>query len=219
MKPVGYKVNLTSALMKFFSFCIGQCNIQRMNYIYLTVSTERAAENKTFYKQILYRLKELDFINNNDHIEATLNIPTAENTDNDNDFYKDSLKRIKKSLILIADVSYPAVSIGTQIEFAISNNIAVLCLCDQEYEKDLSMVLKNYSSSLYTLKVYNKDNIKQVLEEYFNSFRKNKIKFNVFIDNEIYSYLEWYAKSKRMTKSNAFREIVLEKKKNDKNFK
>jgi hypothetical protein len=188
-----------------------------MNYIYLTASTEQIEKHRKLFKSLLSFFDSRGYKNSNDYLNSlTSGMP---NPDVDKkDFHSRTRKRIKRAVLLVADISDSSITIGTLIEFAISNNIPALCICDKKFKGDLPSILKHYDSKLFTLLLYDKDDLHPQLSKYLDSFTKAKIKFNAFISPEMDSYMKWYAKRHHISKSNFFRDLLQETMQKDKEY-
>lgn len=183
--------------------------------VYISASTERTENNRALYSTILKLLDDLDIANNNSYFAAIVQekkkIPLP------NFLYETTLKRINNSDLLIVDISQPSVSIGILIEFAQNNNVPILCICEESYRMNIPRILTHRKkSNLFTLLVFNKDDIQQQLNIFFDSFRRNKVKFNVFISPEIDSYMKSVVKKRKYSsKSDFFRDLIETHMKND----
>ena len=120
-----------------------------------------------------------------------------------------------KSDLLIAEVSYPSISIGFLIEKAINLSIPVICLCQEKLSKNISTILKRYKSPSFKILKYNDSNLESVLDEELANFKKHKIKLNVFLEAKLDNYLKLKSKSKGITKSQYLRDMIIEKMKKE----
>lgn len=187
-------------------------------YAYITASTERTKKNIPLFKEILKISSGYGFKNTNDYLNSIIN--NKPNPDIDKkDFHIKVRKRIKKADLMIADISDASVTLGTLIEYAVTNNIKVLCLVDNRYKSDLPSIMRHYDSRYFALLEFNEDTLTSVLNEYFTNFKKAKIKLNVNVTTELDSYLNWYAKKYHVAKSDLIRNLIITKLKNDKDYK
>lgn len=187
-------------------------------YVYLASSTERTISAKEVFKEILSILKKYGYINTNQYLNSLVeNKPNPDS--NFHSLHKITRQRIKKSAILICDLSNPSITLGALIEYAVNENIPVLCMCDREMKNHLPTLVKYYDSKILTLLIYDKDNLEYELEKYLKNFKPQKVKFNVFINPEVDSYMKWYAKKHLISKSDFFRDLINEKIINDQDYK
>lgn len=182
---------------------------------YISASTERTEENKELYKKILVVLDEYNIENENPYfsgiIENQIKIPLPK------DLYDVALKSVSNSDLLILDISDQSISLGILIEYARNNNIPVLCICDIKHvDKIPRILIYKRNSHLFSIIKYKENTIEPDLRHYLDNFKKNKIKFNVFITPEIDSYMKWGAKKKNLSsKSDFFRNLIEDQMKED----
>ncbi len=129
---------------------------------------------------------------------------------------------IRESIIdsdcMIAEISIPSVSLGIQIEFAISNKIPVLCLIKLGINDKLPKMIRDYKTNLLSKETYTQANLRKKVVYYLSSSPKGKIKFNMFINPEIDKYLSYVSKKDRSTKSEIIRDLILGKMRKDLNY-
>lgn len=187
-------------------------------YVYLASSTERITTTKDIYRGILRVLKNYGYVNTNQYLNSL--IEGKSNPDkNLHSLHKVTKQRIKKSTILICDISNPSITIGALIEYAVNENIPVLCLCDRKMKNHLPTLVKYYDSKILTLLIYDEDSLEYEVEKYVKNFKPSKIKFNVFISPEVDAYMRWYSRKHLSSKSDFFRDLISEKIKNDHEYK
>ncbi len=182
---------------------------------YISASTENTEANHGLFKKVLDILDQYDIENSNPYftgiIENRAKIPLPK------DLYDVAIKSVSNSDLLIVDISDQSISLGILIEYARNNNIPVLCLCDKNsIEKIPRILIYKRNTHLFSIIKYKKNTIEQDLRHYLDNFKKNKIKFNVFITPEIDSYMKWGAKKKKLpSKSDYFRHLIEEQMKID----
>lgn len=184
--------------------------------VYLTASTKRIIKEKAIFREVLEILKDFGFKNTNEYLGdiITNKLKIEEHLQ----LHKETVRRIKSSALVICDVSDPSVTLGSLIEVAINHHVPVLCLYENKYEERVPTLIKNYSREALKLKVFSKNNLKEILTNFLESFKKSRIKFNVFIDSKINDYMEWYSERHKTSKAELFRGLILEKMKKDKNY-
>lgn len=157
--------------------------------VYFSASTERTEKSKELYREIINILDSLDMENSNPYLTAI--VEEKSRSPLPKDLYEVALRSVSNSDLLIVDISEQSLSVGILIEFALNNSIPVLCICEEIYQMNIPRILTHRKqSTLLTLLVFNNENINEKLNRYFESFKKNKIKFNVFISPEIDSYMK-----------------------------
>lgn len=187
-------------------------------YAYVSSSTERITAAKNIFGDILNVLKKNNYENTNQYLEAL--ILDKQNPDiNLHSLHRVTKQRIKKSSILICDISNPSITMGALIEYAVNQNIPVLCLCDIKMSNHLPTLVKYYDSKILTLLIYSEDTLEYELDKYLKNFKPSKIKFNVFINPDVDNYMNWYSHKHGTSKSEFFRELVGGKISSDKDYK
>jgi 2'-deoxynucleoside 5'-phosphate N-hydrolase len=127
----------------------------------------------------------------------------------DAEIYNMSMNFLKKSDLLLSEVSYPSIGIGEQIAFAIQKKIPVICLYNRKIEDNPSKLLPRTKPNLLQLFPYEKANIENVLAEALSgSVNKNFEKFNFVITSQLNKYLLNESKRRNMSKSEFLRHII-----------
>ena len=179
-------------------------------YVYLASSTERIISEKGVYKDILRILKDYGYVNTNQYLSSL--VEEKPNPDSNlHSLHRVTKQRIKKSALLICDISNPSITLGALIEYAVNENIPVLCLCDTKVKNHLPTLVKYYDSKILTLIVCDEDSLEYELEKYLKNFKPSKVKFNVFISPEVDSYMKWYSRKHLTSKSDFFRDMINDK--------
>lgn len=177
--------------------------------VYLSASTERTEQYKNVYINILKILESFDIENSNPYSSAI--IQGKEKQPMPDDLYDIALRSVVNSDLLMIDVADKSISLGILIEFARNNSIPVLCICDEEEKSNIPRILiRRKKSHLFNLITYNSTNLEQLLIQFFEKFKKNKVKFNVFITPEIDSYMKWAAKKRKLSSKSDFFRVLIE---------
>lgn len=190
--------------------------------IYFTASETGGLEKHLFqYKKILHIINKLGHKNTNPFYaqHAPLKKVNKHKVSEKDDIFNLSRKNILDSFCVIAEITAPSVTLGIQIEFAISKKIPVLCLL-MEYEKDqLPLMLRDYKNSLITKRVYNEKNLEEIITKFLQDLPKGRIKFNLFIDHDIHHYLSFKSRQLKKPKSEIVRRTILKALKIDKTYR
>ncbi len=183
--------------------------------VYLTSTTERMGDNKEQFRSILEIFRSLDIENSNPYLTSVV-----ENKDKvplPPDLYEVALKSVSNSDLLMVDITDQSISLGILIEFARYNNVPILCICEDSNQANIPNILTHKrNSQIFNLLIFNKSNLSKQLSHFLSSFKKNKVKFNVFISHEIDSYMKWAAKKRRYaSKSDFFRDLIEQRMRDD----
>jgi hypothetical protein len=129
------------------------------------------------------------------------------------DIQKEGLKSIKKSDVLVADLSVPSASVGYQVSYAIDNGLSVLCIYSLDFGlKKIPQIISSIDSPLLTTAAYKDGSYKETIRKFLgNSKKKELVKFNFVATREIVKYLDWLSTKRKMTKSAVLREEIEKK--------
>jgi len=127
-------------------------------------------------------------------------------------------KKIIASDCVVAEISIPSISLGIQIEYALSNKIPVLCLFREGYNGDLPLMVRDYKDPLLFKQSYTQKSLSEILKKFLKEAPKTRIKFNMFITYELERYLSYLSKKNRIPKSEVVRRLLQDKLKVDKEY-
>lgn len=175
---------------------------QKLN-AFLSTSSKLAKENADVIKTIAKVLKNQGY-----HITWEW---FRKNKNNEINIYKKAIEAIKKSDLIIAEISIPSTGVGQQIALAYSWNIPVLCLYNKKIsakEQKSKFTLGN-QNNLITTKSYDLKNIDIVVRNSINFIKKEKFtKFNFISTPELNTYLNFESEKNDMSKSQYLRHII-----------
>ncbi len=123
--------------------------------------------------------------------------------------YQESLEAIAKADVVIAEASKESFSMGYQVGYAMQQKKPILLLHKKSAIKD--MFAQGLSGTYVLHKEYEEDVeleeiISQFLEE--NRLDNKDLRFNFFIDRQIYNYLRWASFKTGKTKAEILRDMV-----------
>lgn len=128
--------------------------------------------------------------------------------------YKNTTKKIKQSDIVVAEMSEKSTTVAQQVVYALENNIPVWCLCREDKRQNIPVFLSTRPDGKLIISYYNDKNLDKLIEKNLSNFVKREIKFNFYLNQDMYDFLEKLALDKKSTKSKVVREIILEKMRN-----
>ena len=181
--------------------------------VYFTASTQSVKDLKEIYTVILQELEKNECTNLNLYIQncvsnKKLREKIQSHPKTEESIYSNSLKLIGKSHFVIAETTYPSITIGRQIEYAIQKNIPVLCLFNGTQHNNISSSFIDYQTNTQTFRLYDKTNIDFVLKSYIGEFKKTKNRFNLFLSKEHDKFLTILAKREGINKSDVVRKLI-----------
>lgn len=124
--------------------------------------------------------------------------------------YSANMEALAKTDLVIAEVTARSFAVGFQVATALQQKKPTLLLQRDSGDNHTSFYPANAKDNLLTHKIYAKDNLEQIIEEFLTTNRiDNKdLRFNFFIDRQIYNYLRWAAFKTGKTKAEILRELV-----------
>lgn len=196
--------------------------MKNVTKVYFTASTGSINKLRESYIKILTAIGKNRCKNLNDYIGKVLEgkeIDIDRGPKTDNHIYTESLKHIKESLFLIADVTYPSITVGRQIEYALQHNIPVICLQNIKKTSYISPSLYDTEIEAQTFRSYSDSTISLIIKDYIQNFKSSKIRFNLFISKEQETFLNWLSDKKKTFKSNIIRDLIEEEMGRDQDYK
>lgn len=124
------------------------------------------------------------------------------------DIIQHNFEAIAKAEVLIADISYDSTAIGFQIAMAVQQKKPTLLILREG--RKVSRFTWNIPSSFLSRVEYNKDTVADIIKPFLkeNDIGTKDMRFNFFIDRQIYNYLRWAALKTGKTKAEVLRELV-----------
>lgn len=126
-----------------------------------------------------------------------------------NSVYSESLEAISKADVVIAEATNESFSMGYQVCYAMQQKKPILLLRKKLATEDVFAV--GLASTYVLHKEYEKPSeVEAIITKFLNDNRiENKdLRFNFFIDRQIYNYLRWAAFKTGKTKAEILRDLV-----------
>jgi nucleoside 2-deoxyribosyltransferase len=122
--------------------------------------------------------------------------------------YTDNLENIAKADVIIAETTYDTFGVGYQIAIAAQQKKPILLLRHDDAEVDSFAM--GIVDSWVQRAIYNEHNLDDILQKFLdeNDISVKDMRFNFFIDRQIYNYLRWSSLKTGKTKAEILRELV-----------
>lgn len=124
------------------------------------------------------------------------------------DLYKNTTKKIKQSDIVLAEISEKSTTVAQQVVYALENNIPVWCLCNKNKKQNIPIFLSTRHDDKLNISYYETGKLSSIIESKLSDFTKREIKFNFYLAQDMYDFLEKLSIEKKSTKSKVVREII-----------
>lgn len=122
---------------------------------------------------------------------------------------KESIAAIAQADVIIAETSHDSFAVGYQIAIAIQQKKPILLLRRKDADRDAFVT--GVEDGWVRHGAYDKDNLNQIIADFINEneVQSKDMRFNFFIDRQIYNYLRWASFKTGKTKAEILRELVL----------
>lgn len=170
-------------------------------FVYFSSSSQFINENKDIYNKIINVLSKNGY-------SLISNWVDDKSKPNPEKLFEEASDAIRKSDLLVAEITNPSTGVGQQISLAIAWKLPVIMLI-KENVKDSSRFTLGMDSPLLKKVEYNFSSIELKLHKSLEKIKKNNfVKFNFLSTRDINDFLEKRSCSKGVSKSEFLREIV-----------
>jgi hypothetical protein len=123
--------------------------------------------------------------------------------------YNTNLENIAKADVIIAETSYNSFGVGYQIAMAVQQKKPILLLRGENAEADAYAT--GIVDSWVQREQYDKESLERIIKKFLleNDISTKDMRFNFFIDRQIYNYLRWSSLKHGKTKAEVLRGLVL----------
>lgn len=131
--------------------------------------------------------------------------------------YKQLNENLKKSDLVVAEVSTPSVSVGHEISEALMMGKPVIMLHVEGGNR--AMLLEGVRDERIQTVAYVMANLSKTLKEAVIEAKKNMdVRFNFFVSPKILNYLDYVAKNRMIPRAVFLRDLIEKEMKKDKDF-
>lgn len=136
--------------------------------------------------------------------------------------YKDSLKALRESDLVIVEDTVSNFSTGHQITLALQMRKPTLVLWSGKKHRQFSkMFIHGIDSEYLVIKEYTDENIKEIIKIFIEKYKSSEIKsrFNLVLKAHERNYLDWIQYTLHKSRTDFIRELLREKISKDKEYK
>lgn len=185
--------------------------------IYLTASTENYTKNITPMRDIFDLIISLGHTHTNYYVK---NIYGQDGSfDKKTSVGRGMQQSIRKSDLVIAEISVPSLGAGYNICLGVHYQIPVLCLCHEKFVQNIPSFIRDYDKHAIKLVIYNDKNLKVAVSKAITSIVPSKVRFNLNLDSDVNNFLGQLSRQSKMTKTEVVHELLREKLRKNENFK
>jgi nucleoside 2-deoxyribosyltransferase len=177
--------------------------------VYFTASIVGKKHHIDKYQRILSILRSKGLKIQSDHIINTSESQIRMETRNERLKFQNQLeKMINAADCVIAETSFPSISVGYEISLALHRGKPVLILYS---EGEAPSLLAQHKDEKLICEKYNSDNVKGIIEDFMSYVEgSNDMRFTFFITSTIASYLEKISRTQKIPKSVYLRKLIEE---------
>lgn len=124
--------------------------------------------------------------------------------------YAFQMESIAKADVIVADVTVRSFAVGFQVAMSLQQKKPTLLLQRSESGAKKAYYPENAKNNLLTHRTYDDNNLADIVESFLadNRIDNKDLRFNFFIDRQIYNYLRWASFKTGKTKAEILRELV-----------
>ena len=181
--------------------------------VYFTASIVGKKKHLSNYLKIIDVIKGKKFSITSDHIikttEAKIHLETKEERLK---FSAQLEKWISSSDFLIAETSFPSISVGYEISIALKLSKPVLILFS---EGEAPSLLAHHKDEKLVCEKYSLETLKDIIDDFISYMQgTEETRFTFFITSQIASFLDKISKAKKVPKSVYLRHLIEREMKN-----
>jgi hypothetical protein len=176
--------------------------------------------NIKYYEEIIRILKETGDKVSCDHVIGTTQTKLDSlNEDERVKFHKNVIDQVKKSDLVVAEITSQSLSVGFLISMALDLSKTTILLYRGDSKPNIISTLEE-SDKLLVGSYSNQDDIEGVLTGLLDKAKgKSDVRFNFFVSPKILNYLDWIAQKRMVPRSVFLRNLIEREMKKDKEFK
>jgi 2'-deoxynucleoside 5'-phosphate N-hydrolase len=134
-------------------------------------------------------------------------------------FHKNIMDQIKKSDLVVAEITSQSLSVGFLISMALDLSKPTILLYRGNSKPNIISTLEE-SDKLLVRSYKDENEIEKILVDCLNVAKgKSDVRFNFFVSPKILNYLDWIAQKRMIPRSVFLRNLIEREMKKDKEFK
>ena len=106
-------------------------------------------------------------------------------------------------------MSEKSTTVAQQVVYALENNIPVWCFCQEDKKNNVPLFLSTRQDNKLVITFYEPKKLESIIRNNYSKFFKRELKFNFYLTQDMYDFLEKLSREKKSTKSKIVREIIL----------
>lgn len=175
--------------------------------VFFTASLTGRVKYGDDYQNIVDAINSLGHRVIGDHIlKADLERLTKESHQETALVFKNFRKMVMSADILLAEISYPSLSVGYQISDALDSGKIVIAM---HHRNTSARLLEGSNNERLKIETYETESINETVKELMRWASDNiDIRFNFFITPPMIAYMDWLSEKKRIPRSVFLRGLI-----------
>jgi 2'-deoxynucleoside 5'-phosphate N-hydrolase len=167
------------------------------------------AGNKDNYRMIINTIKKLGYEVVTEHsISRVLDDIKDEEPEDSRNYVKKMMNWIKKSDIVIVEVTQPEVGSGYELALGLQNEKPVIAMYTDGKDPKVLVGQGEISEKVQVVE-YDADDIREVLAMAIDMAKDQQdVRFNFFVSPKIVRFLDWISKKKKMPRAVYLRRLI-----------
>lgn len=123
--------------------------------------------------------------------------------------FHQSMEDVAKADVMIAEVTHSSFGVGYQVASAMQQKKPIFLLSKKGAKND--SLVRGLDDTIVKFCEYDEKNLEQLIKNFLadNDVQAKDLRFNFFIDRQIYNYLRWVSAKTGKPKAEILREFVL----------
>lgn len=177
--------------------------------IFLSAATENYANRQTAIEKIFQVIKDSNHTQTNPYPYKFFGDKKQRNKTKD---VSAKVKHsIKKSDIIVAEMSIPSFGVGYNICLALYYNLPIICLCQKQYSYNMPSFIKKIKSRRVQIIFYTPENVEKLFKKSLRKAIPKKVRFNMNLEPEVSSYLNYLSRKEGKPRTEVIQTLIKEK--------
>ncbi len=173
--------------------------------IFLSAATENYIREESSVRGIFDLLLELGHTQSNPYASFMLSSQKSKRIAGE---AKKMRELIRKSDLLLAEISLPSLGVGYNICLAQYYQLPIICLCQKEHKANIPDFIRNFNSQYIKIIEYTNINLKYKLKKAFTLATPKKIRFNMNLDQGANNLLNILSKEMKKNKTEIINDLI-----------
>lgn len=160
------------------------------------------------YQKIIRVLKDLGHRVNDDNVFGKRVVDESQPEEKVVATHRRMIAKKHQADIIVIEGSYPSISVGQELAYALSNNKPSIIL---HLPGKMPYILRGVGADYLHVVEYTNDTLKELLDDYIEYAKETAdTRFNFFISPKIENFLDWISKKRKVPRAVFLRGLIEE---------